>query len=334
MKVFISGVAGFLGAHLAESFLREGHRVVGIDSLLGGDLRNVPEGCEFEVVDCCDQGEYDGLLAGCDVVFHCAAAAYEGLSVFSPSLVYRNTLMSSVALVTAAARVGVPRFVQLSSMARYGDNSTPYRETMFPHPVDPYGEAKVASERAVVRIAESHGLEWVICVPHNIYGPRQRYVDPFRNVVSIMINRVLQGRGPVVYGDGSQRRSFTYIDDAVAPLAELAVSPDVVGRVINVGPDGEESVTILELARLVLELIGASEPIEFFPGRPYEVHTATCSSALARELLGYAPAWRLEDGLKETLTFIKERGAAPFEYHLPIEIPSDRVPDTWSKRLM
>ena len=334
MKAFVSGIAGFLGANLAAALFEQGHEVVGIDNLLGGDVRNVPEGCGFEIMDCRDQGKYDSALTRTDVVFHCAAAAYEGLSVFSPALVYRHTLMSSVELVTAAARAGVRRFVQLSSMARYGDNPTPYLETCVPHPVDPYGEAKVAAERAVIRIAESHGLEWVICVPHNIYGPRQRYVDPFRNVVSIMINRVLLGRGPVVYGDGSQLRSFTYIDDAVAPLTRLGTSPDAIGRVVNVGPGGDDSITVLELAHMILELLGSSSTIEFFPGRPYEVHTATCSDALARELLGYAPQWRLEDGLQSTIDYIKSRGPAPFDYHLPIEIPSSRVPTTWSQGLM
>src|SRR4051794_541054 len=119
-RTFVTGVAGFLGSHVAEHFLRLGWDVSGIDNLVGGDLANLPDGVRFEQADCLDSPAFDHLVAGADLVFHCAASAYDGLSVFSPALVYRDTLQATVAVATAAVRGGAGRFVHCSSMSRYG----------------------------------------------------------------------------------------------------------------------------------------------------------------------------------------------------------------------
>ena len=136
-RVFISGVAGFLGSWLAEDFLAKGFEVAGADTLLGGYKSNVPEAVEFAEADCSDFEEVDELLEGCDVVYHCAAAPYEGLSVFSPSVVFDHTLSSTVAMLVASINAGVKRFVFFSSMSRYGSQETPFTEDMAPAPADP-----------------------------------------------------------------------------------------------------------------------------------------------------------------------------------------------------
>ncbi|MCI0552142.1 MAG: NAD-dependent epimerase/dehydratase family protein, partial [Anaerolineae bacterium] len=208
-KIFVSGVAGFLGSHLAERLVSDGHDVIGVDNLSGGYRDNVPEGVVFHEADCRDVQAMTALMKGVDVVYHCAAAAYEGLSVFSPVYVNEQTYMTTVALLSAAAQNKVKRFVYLSSMARYGHQQTPFTEDMTPKPQDPYGIAKVAAELQVRELCETHGLEWVIAVPHNIIGPRQKYDDPYRNVASIMANRMLRGKAPIIYGDGKQMRCFS-----------------------------------------------------------------------------------------------------------------------------
>ena len=334
MKVFITGVAGFLGSHLARCGLEAGWDVRGIDSMLGGDRRNVPKGALWKAVPCASHGVYGGsILAGTDVVYHCAAAPYEGLSVFSPEMVYENTLMSTISVLRASIAAGVRRFVFCSSMSRYGAQQAPFTENMRTAPVDPYGCAKTAAEDAVRTLCGLHGLEWAVVVPHNIYGPGQRYWDPFRNVAAIMANRVLQGKPPIVYGDGTQRRCLSYIGDVTGPLMQMATEPAAAGEVVNVGPD-DEGVTIAELAELILKLTeSALEPVHM-PPRPAEVHTATCSAAKARALLGYEPRWALEDGLAQLIAWIKERGPRPFDYHLPVELPSERTPKTWTERLI
>ena len=334
MKVFLSGIAGFLASALAREGLALGWEVVGVDSMLAGDPSNVPEGALWRKADCCEVRTYSHLLKDADVVYHCAAAPYEGLSVFSPEVVFRNTLSSTVSLLRASINAGVKRFVFCSSMSRYGHQVPPFTEDMPTAPADPYAIAKVASEELVKNLCGLHGMDWIICVPHNVYGPGQRFYDPFRNVAGIMANRILLGRPPIVYGDGSQRRCLSFISDVTGPLLKLATE-DVAGEVFNVGPD-DEGCTILELAELILALTGSPLRPEFFPPRPAEVHTAHCSAAKARRMLGYEPQVELKDGLAQYIEWIRERGPREFDYHLPIEITRSplAIPRTWSERLM
>ncbi len=332
-KVFVTGVAGFLGSHVAEHFVAAGWETTGIDNLLGGAKENVPEGVEFVVADCANRDAYSGLVHGADLVYHCAAAPYEGVSVFSPYLVHEHTAGATAAALSAAASAGVGRFVLCSSMARYGTQPTPFTEDLPPRPVDPYGISKYAAELLTRNLCDTHGIEWAIAVPHNIIGPRQKFDDPYRNVASIMVNRMLQGRQPVIYGDGAQRRCFSYVADVVSPLVALGTDPRLAGEIVNVGPD-EEYVTILDLAELLGGLLDFPvEPI-FVADRPQEVREAHCSADKARRLLGYRTEWSLRDGLAAMIAWIREVGPRPFGYHLPIEILTDQTPVTWTRQLI
>ena len=331
MKVFISGIAGFLGSHLADKFHDEGHQVIGVDSLIGGYVDNVPDGVQFYARDL-TKDNLDDLLDGVDLVIHTACTAYEGLSVFSPALIVKHTTQATAELLSASIQAGVKKFVYLSSMARYGSIQTPYTEDMEPRPQDPYGIAKLASENLVRNLCETHGIEWVVLVPHNIIGPRQKYDDPFRNVASIMTNRLLQNKEPIIYGDGTQQRCFSFIADVVEPLFVACSSDKAVGQVINIGPD-EEEVSINELAEKLQTIIGTNLEPTYTGGRPQEVKVALCSSDKARKLLGYQTSTNLENGLTQLVEWIRDRGPKAFEYHLPIEIRNDQLPDTWSKRM-
>lgn len=331
--IFITGVAGFLGSHLAEHFLKEGHHVVGCDTLIGGYLDNVPPGVEFHPTDCRDYSAMLKITRGADVVYHTAALAYEGLSVFSPFLVSDNIFSGTLSVASAAVANKVRRFVHCSSMARYGTQEVvPFTEDMTPAPQDPYGIAKFAVELSLRNMAEVHGLELVIAVPHNIIGPRQKYDDPYRNVASIMINLMLQERQPVIYGDGEQMRCFSFIDDCVAPLSKMATLDKTVGETINIGPD-EEFITINQLAKTIAKLLEFPLKPVYMPGRPQEVKYATCSADKARKLLGYKTSTSLEDGLQSMIDYIQKRGTKPFRYHLDLEIVSDKTPRTWKDRL-
>jgi UDP-glucose 4-epimerase len=331
VKIFISGVAGFLGSHLADRYLAEGHEVIGVDSLIGGYLENVPDGVDFHKRDL-TADKLSDLLQDVDTVVHAACTAYEGLSVFSPALIVKNTMQATAELLSAAIQANVKKFVYLSSMARYGAIQTPYTEDMDPQPQDPYGIAKLASENLVRNLCDTHGIEWVVLVPHNIIGPRQKYDDPFRNVASIMTNRLLQNKEPIIYGDGMQQRCFSFIDDVVEPLFVACSSDKAVGQIINIGPD-EEPITINDLAKNLQAIIGTNlEPI-YTGGRPQEVKVALCSSDKARELLSYETSTDLHTGLTSLVDWISNRGPRVFDYHLPIEIRNDRLPATWAERL-
>lgn len=333
MKVLITGVAGFLGSHLADEMLKEGHEVIGVDNLIGGYLDNVPDDVDFYQVDCRYLNTMNKLMKGVDIVYHTACTAYEGLSVFSPELVCQNTYQITASLASAAISQGVKRFVYCSSMARYGtQDHVPFTEDMMPKPQDPYGISKLAAENLLKCLCEVHGMELVIAVPHNIIGPRQKYDDPYRNVASIMINLMLQGRQPIIYGDGTQKRCFSFVQDDIECLKKLAFQENVVGEVINIGPD-EEFVTINELAETIARLLDFHlEPI-YMPGRPQEVKLATCSADKARRLLGYHTNYTLEQGLNEMIQYIKKKGPKKFRYHLDLEIVNDKTPKTWKERI-
>ena len=331
--VFITGIAGFLGSHLADKFLKEGYQVKGIDNLIGGYEDNVPDGVEFIKGDLLNLDGLSEHMDGCDLVYHTACTAYEGLSVFSPSLVVSNTSQISVNAFTAAIQANCKRFVHCSSMARYGTQDVyPFTEDMTPKPQDPYGIAKYSAELLLRNLSEVHGLELVIAIPHNIIGSRQKYDDPFRNVASIMINLMLQNRQPVIYGDGTQVRCFSDISDDIDCLYEFAINDKAVGDIFNIGPD-EEPVTIIELAEVIANQLRFNLNPTFMPGRPQEVKFATCSADKIRKMFNYSTKISLEESISNQIEFIRKRGAKEFEYHLPIEIVSDQTPETWTKKL-
>lgn len=333
MRIFITGIAGFLGSHLAEVFLADGHEVYGCDNYLGGYQDNVPKGALCFHADCCDWSKMTQLMAQQpDVVYHCAATAYEGLSVFSPSLVSRNIIDASTTVFSAAIANKVKRIVHCSSMARYGEGTPPFKETMTPLPQDPYGISKLAAEQMLRNLCTVHGVEYVIAVPHNIYGPRQKYDDPFRNVASIMMNMMLQNNSPIIYGDGNQQRCFSYVSDCLSSLKAMATAQNVIGQTINIGPD-EDPITINELYSKIARVVGFNGNPLYMPGRPQEVRVALCSSDKARRMLDYQTTTSLSDGLWKMYGWMKKRGPRKFIYHLPIEIKTDKTPKTWTERL-
>ncbi len=332
MKIFISGIAGFLGSHLADSFIKDGHKVVGCDSLIGGELDNVPPEAEFYQYDCCYRNSMLKITKGCDLVYHTAATAYEGLSVFSPHLIAQNIVTGSVSLFSAAIENKVKRIIFCSSMARYGTNEIPFKENFDPQPQDPYGISKLAAENILKNLCETHGIEYVIAVPHNIIGPRQKYDDPYRNVVSIMINLMLQNRQPIIYGDGEQKRCFSYIDDDLFCLKEMALNKNVNKEIINIGPD-EEFISINQLADKLANQLRFNLNAQYVKGRPKEVLHATCSAEKARKLLGYKTETSLDKGLEKMIEFIRKKGPKRFRYHLDLEIINDLTPNTWKDRL-
>ena len=327
MRIFITGIAGFLGSHLADRMINLGHDVLGNDTLIGGYEDNVNHKATLYKVDCCNRERMADIMKNVDVVIHTAATAHEGLSVVSPDFITKNVFQATVSTISAALENKVRRFVYCSSMARYGNQQTPFTEDMKPMPVDPYGIAKVAGEDTLRMLSDTHGMEWNIAVPHNIVGPRQRYDDPFRNVMSIMINRNLQGKPAIIYGDGLQTRCFSYVDDCIQCLEKLILDNDIVGQIINIGPD-EGTITVKDLANLIANKTGCNlQPIHV-DDRPQEVKHATCSADKARQVLNYKTTTDLETAVERTIDYIKKRGTKPFDYTFPLEIVNSKTPRT------
>ena len=330
-KILITGVAGFLGSHLADKLLEMGHKIIGIDNMIGGYDDNIPKDVEFHNIDCCDLRKVKEIMKGIEVVYHCAATAHEGLSVFSPYEITKNNYLASISIFTAAVNEKVKRIIFCSSMARYGGQVTPFTEDMKPSPVDPYAISKVAAEEVLANLCELNNIEWVVAVPHNIIGPRQKYDDPFRNVVSIMLNRMLQGKAPIIYGDGEQSRCFSYIDDCLKCLIPMLDQKNLHKQIINIGPD-EEFVTINKVAEICSNLTGLNLKPIYKKDRPREVKHALCSADKARKLLNYGTSTSLEDGIRSTFEYIKKRGVRPFNYNIELEITNELTPDTWKNK--
>ena len=327
-KILVTGAAGFLGSHLCENLQNLNYHVIGVDSMIGGDLDNLPKNLEFHKMDCCDFDALNKIMKSVDIVYHCAATAHEGLSVFSPVEISKNNYLATVSVITAAINNKVKRIIYCSSMARYGDQPTPFTEDMEPRPVDPYGISKVAGEQVLKCLCDLNNVEWAIAVPHNIIGPKQKYDDPFRNVVSIMINRLLQNKKPIIYGDGEQKRCFSYVDDCIGSLLALVDNKSLNKEVINIGPD-EEFVTINKIAEICSNITGSNLKPEYYPDRPKEVKHATCSADKARKLLNYKTKTDLYAGIKKTYEYIKNKGPKKFVYHVNLEIVNDLTPKVW-----
>tara|TARA_B100000945_G_scaffold321165_1_gene334224 strand:- start:1633 stop:2649 length:1017 start_codon:yes stop_codon:yes gene_type:complete len=330
-KILVTGAAGFLGSHLAEKLVNLGYIVVGVDNMQGGYADNVPKNIEFYTADCCDLKKMNEIMQGVDIVYHCAATAHEGLSVFSPYEIGKNNYLASVSVFSAAVSKKVKRIIFCSSMARYGSQKYPFTEDMKPSPVDPYAISKVAAEQTLINLCELNKIEWVIAVPHNIIGPKQKYDDPFRNVVSIMLNRILQNKAPIIYGDGEQKRCFSYIDDCLSCLIPMKDQKNLNKQIINIGPD-EEFVSINKVAEICSNITGSNLKPIYKPDRPKEVKHATCSADKARKLLNYKTTVDLKTGIHKTLEYIKNRGPKPFDYYINVEILNELTPSTWTKK--
>ena len=330
-KILITGAAGFLGSHLSEKLANLGHKVVGVDNMISGYSDNVPKNIEFHEYDCCNFEKMNAIMKDIDVLYHCAATAHEGLSVFSPYEITKNVYLASVSVFSAAINNSVKRIVFCSSMARYGNQKIPFIENMKTQPVDPYGIAKVAAEKVLINLCELNNIEWVIAVPHNIIGPKQKYDDPFRNVVSIMINRILQGQAPIIYGDGEQKRCFSYIDDCLSCLIPMVDQKNLNKEIINIGPD-EEFVNINKIAEICANVTGSNLKPIYKEKRPNEVFYASCSADKARKLLSYNTKTDLVTGIKKTFDYIKSRGTKPFSYYINLEIKNSLTPDSWIRK--
>ncbi len=339
MKVAVSGAAGFLGSHLTRYLLDQGHEVIGIDNLSGGFESNIwPEIKENFLEQTLGEASPDFGLAPYDledveVVYHLAADATEGRSQFTPWRCTRDNLLASNQLFACAAQAGVRRVVFTSSMAVYGDQEPPFVETMPTKPVDIYGVNKTAAERCLQILAETHGFEYVILRPHNVYGPRQNLRDPYRNVVGIFINRMLQTLPIYIYGDGAQRRAFTYIDDITPQIARAGWEAAVVNGTFNIGADAPLSIE--NLALMVLSGVPYEPFIHYLEDRPREVKYAWSDNSQWWRTLGGQPLPEtpLGYGLQQTINWARTIGPQKPVY-MDVEIESDKMPATWRDKLL
>jgi UDP-glucose 4-epimerase len=330
-NVLVTGGAGFIGSHVADALIARGHRVTVFDDLSGGDRDNVPATAEFVEGSVTDVAIIDALFArhSFDYVFHLAAYAAEGLSHFIKRFNYTNNVIGSVNLINASVNTGVKGFVFTSSIAVYGATpQLPMTEETEPHPEDSYGIAKLAVEQELAASRAMFGLDYVIFRPHNVYGTRQNIADRYRNVVGIFMNQILQGKPMTVFGDGTQTRAFSHINDVAPVIAESIEQPRAWNQIFNVGAD--EPFALNELATEVARAMGVEPEIEYLPARQEVVH-AHSSHAKVREVFGNRPHTRLAEGLQEMAAWVRGHGARETPRFTAIEIEKN-LPDVWRSR--
>ena len=336
MKAIVTGGAGFIGSHVAERLVQAGHDVLVLDDLSGGVRENIPEGARFLHASITEPLDERFARFAPDVVYHLAAYAAEGLSHHIPVFNYTNNVTGTVNVLAAAHRAGARHFVFTSSIAVYGHPPTnaPFSETTPPDPIDPYGIAKLACEQHIKAFARYFGgPAWTVFRPHNVFGPRQNISDPYRNVVGIFMAHALEERAMPVFGDGTQTRSFSYIDVVADAIAQAPETPAARNLTVNIG--GDEPMSVRELARAVASVMGVADRVEFLPPRKEVLH-AHCDHALAQRTFAAIYAQRaigIERGLQRMARHVRSNPVPPAtECPSSIELP-ELLPPSWAARL-
>jgi UDP-glucose 4-epimerase len=319
ITVLITGIAGHIGSALARWILDKvpDCRIVGIDDLSCGYRENIPRNSQLatpnsqlpndtritwhrvSLGDGLRQSDLAAVSADArpDYVFHLAAYAAEGLSPFCRLYNYRSNLLATAEVLNAILEMGtVKRLVYTSSIAVYGRGSPPFGEGAACRPIDPYGVAKLACEQDIRIAGEQHGLDWCILRPHNVYGPGQSLWQKYRNVLGIWMAQHLQGKPLTIFGDGSQRRAFSFIYDCLPAIWRAAIEPTASRQTINLG--GIEPITIWQVARQLAEVMDEKGEVrlEILPTR-HEVAAAWCTAGKSRQFLGYEDRTPLAAGL-------------------------------------
>ena len=301
MTILITGVAGLLGARLAEHLLetQPGITIVGIDNLSGGYIENVHPDVKFVDLDLAHEPKkLETVFQKWQptYVFHLAAYAAEGLSPFIRQFNYNNNLKATAGIVNECIKHDVKRLVFTSTLAVYGHGEGGvFNETQTPKPIDPYGVAKYACEMDIQIAGEQHGLDWCIIRPHNVYGVKQNIWDKYRNVLGIWMFQYMNGEPMTIFGDGEQTRAFSYIDDSLAPLWNAAVRPEASREIINLG--GIEEHSINEAAMVLLEVIGDGEVVH--KEARHEVKHSIPTWRKSVDILGFEHTTNLREGLTE-----------------------------------
>jgi UDP-glucose 4-epimerase len=313
-RAVVTGGAGFIGSHVAETFLGRGYEVVVIDDLSTGSERNIPAAAEFEKVDIVDQDAVARVFSSFrpKVVCHLAAQSSVTVSVHSPARDLSVNVCGTFNVLQEAKEVGAPVVFASTGGALYGDNAPiPSPETTWPEPLAPYGASKLAGEAYVATWGRLHGLPNVVLRLGNVYGPRQSPHGE-AGVVAIFSDRLRQGNAPLIYGDGRQTRDYIYVSDVAS--AFVLASEGGQASTFNVGWGRESSV--LDLLEVLQRAAPAPVEPTFEPLRAGELTRSALDSTRLRSALGWEPRVGLDEGLR--LTYESYAGAETVDAADPV----------------
>ena len=305
--VLVTGGAGFIGSNLCQELANRHNRVIILDDLSIGKKKNVDQligdKVDFAKGSVTNLPLLQNLFQGVDYVFHLAAIPSVPRSVENPLASHHVNITGTLNVLIAARDNKVEKVVYASSSSVYGDTPTlPKKEDMIPNPQSPYAVSKLAGEYYCQVFQQVYNLNTVCLRYFNVYGPRQDPDSQYAAVIPRFISRTLQGKSPIIFGDGEQTRDFTFVKDAVAANT-LAMENDVTG-VFNVGTGSR--ITINELAKLVINIVGENiEPIHQKP-RPGDISHSLADISKAIQI-GYNPKQSVGEALKETVKWFEYR---------------------------
>jgi len=310
----VTGIAGFIGSSIARALLERGEQVRGIDNLSTGKTRNLDgmEGrIDFREADILDLDAMRESCQGVSCVFHEAAIPSVPKSVKDPLGSNQANVDGTVQVLIAARDAGVKRVVYAASSSAYGDTPTlPKHEQMAPNPISPYAVAKLASEYYMASFYRCYGLETVSLRYFNIFGPRQDPSSPYSGVLAKFTTQMLRDEQPIIFGDGSQSRDFTYIDNAVEAnlLAAAAPAGKVAGQVFNIATGTRFDLN--QTFNILAKLTGYKGKPRYAPEREGDIQHSLADITRAEQALGYKPKVGFEEGLKRTVEWYKEQNLA------------------------
>jgi UDP-glucose 4-epimerase len=300
----ITGVAGFIGSHLADALLARGHSVRGFDSLSTGKLANIPAGVDFIEADLADAAAVAKACLGVDAILHQGALPSVPRSIKDPRTSHLSNIDGTFNVLEGARAAGIKRVLYAASSSAYGNQpGFPRVETMLPQPIAPYPVQKLAGELYMQSYARVYGMETVCLRYFNIFGPRQAPDSPYSGVIAKWVLQMLRGEQPTMQGDGTQSRDFTYIANAVSAnlLALEALAEKVSGRVFNIACGQRYSLN--ELYSTLAKLTGYTQPALFTERRAGDIDTSLADISAAHQAFGYKPLIGFEEGLAQTVAW-------------------------------
>lgn len=308
MRTFlVTGGAGFIGSHIVEALIRRGDRVRVLDNLCTGHRENLASfGADVEFIegDVTDPTVTAQAVKGVDCVFHEAALASVPRSVERPMDTNFACVTGTLNLLDQSRRAGVRRVVYAASSSAYGDQPfSSKREIDLPAPRSPYAAAKLAGELYCHAFFHTYGLETVCIRYFNVFGPRQDPNSPYSAVIPLFITAMLSGRRPLIYGDGTQSRDFTFVENVVRGNLLAADAQGAAGKTFNVATG--RSVTLLNLLAALNKSLGMSVEPEFKPARVGDVRESLADITRAGQVLGYEPVVTLQEGLDRSIEYYR-----------------------------
>ena len=307
LKVLVTGGAGFIGSHLVEGLVARGHQVRVLDNFFAGRLENlhgVRGDVEVHEGDCADPVAARKAALGVEVIFHEAAVPSVAVSVNDPARSHRAGATATLNMLLAARDAGVRRFIYAGSSSVYGDTPRlPKVESMAPCPLSPYAVSKLTGEAYVRLFSSLYGMETLTLRYFNVFGPRQNAGSPYSGVISLFTTAFLDGRTPVINGDGRQSRDFTYVDNVVQANRLALTARGLAGQTVNVATG--KRVTLLDLLRALAAITGRPAKARHRPVRAGDVRHSLADIRLARRLLGYRPTVDFKTGLARTVEWYR-----------------------------